>query len=82
MTKELDNYSAFEGINLSNARSEDETHEQYRGRLRQNKEILKTYFTYGRDAFKDMFPDGVSEALQNSIAEDKKANAKKLGEAK
>tara|TARA_B110000238_G_scaffold165794_1_gene181241 strand:- start:219 stop:467 length:249 start_codon:yes stop_codon:yes gene_type:complete len=82
MTKTVDNYSAFEGINLSNARSEDETYEQYRGRLRQNKEILKTYFTYGRDAFKDMFPGGVAEALQNSVAEDEKVNAKKLGEAK
>jgi len=82
MTKELDNYSAFEGINLSNARSEDETYEQYRGRLRQNKEILKTYFLYGRDVFKEMFPNGVAESLKNSVAEENTANAEKLGEAK
>jgi len=86
MTKEQDNYSAFEGLNLSNARSEGETYEQYRGRLRQNKEILKTYFQLGRDAFKDIFPNGVHEALQDSAEEayneNEKANAKQLGEAK
>ena len=32
-----DNYKAFEGLNLSNARSEDETYEQYKSRLRTNK---------------------------------------------
>ena len=52
MTKEIDNYKAFAGINLSNARSEGETYEQYKGRLRQNKSIIKTYFQLGRDAFK------------------------------
>jgi len=86
MTKEQDNYSAFEGLNLSNARSEGETYEQYRGRLRQNKDILKLYKTVGRDNFKEMFPNGVHEALKNSAEEtyneNEKANAKQLGEAK
>jgi len=79
MAKEQDNYSAFEGLNLSNARSEDETYEQYKGRLRQNKSILKTYSTLGRDVFKEMFPNGVAEALQTSEVEE---NTKELGEAK
>ena len=82
MAKETDNYSAFEGLNLSNARSEDETYEQYRGRLRQNKSIIKTYFQLGRDAFKDMFPNGVHEALQGSAEEAYNENAKELGESK
>ena len=30
MTKEIDNYKAFAGINLSNARSVGETYEQYK----------------------------------------------------
>ena len=34
MTKETDNYSAFNNINLSNARSEDESYKDYRKRLK------------------------------------------------
>ena len=30
MAKTTDNYSAFEGINLSNARSENESYEDYK----------------------------------------------------
>ena len=78
MAKEIDNYKAFAGINLSNARSEGETYEQYKGRLRQNKSIIKTYFQLGRDAFKEMFPNGVAEALQ----EQPKVNTETLGEVK
>ena len=86
MTKELDNYSAFNNINLSNARSEDESYEDYKKRLKQNKQIMNLYFTIGRDAFKEMFPGGVGEALKNSAEEayneNEKENAKQLGEAK
>ena len=74
MTKELDNYSAFNNINLSNARSEDESYEDYKKRLKQNKQIIDLYFTVGRDNFKEMFPNGVQEAL--------KASQETLGEAK
>ncbi len=66
MTKEQDNYSAFAGVNLSNARSENESYEDYRKRLKQNKDILKLYKTVGRDNFKQMFPNGVQEALKNT----------------
>ena len=59
MTKEQDNYSAFNEVNLSNARSENESYEDYRKRLKQNKQILELYNTIGRDAFKEMFPNGV-----------------------
>jgi len=53
-------------INLSNARSENESYEGYRNRLKTNKQILKTYFTMGRDAFREMFPNGVGEAMQQA----------------
>ena len=66
MTKELDNYSAFNELNLSNARSENESYEDYKKRLKQNKGILKLYNTVGRDVFKEMFPNGVKEALENT----------------
>jgi len=54
-------------INLSNARSENESYEEYRNRLKTNREILKTYFTYGREAFREMFPNGVSDAMQQAV---------------
>ena len=86
MTKETDNYSAFNNINLSNARSENESYEDYRKRLKQNKDILKLYNTIGRDAFKEMFPAGIHEALKNSAEEiyneNEKENAESLGESK
>ena len=66
MTKTTDNYSAFNDINLSNARSENESYEDYKQRLKQNKQILKLYNTVGRDVFKEMFPNGVQEALKNT----------------
>ena len=82
MAKEQDNYSAFNEINLSNARSENESYEDYRKRIKQNKQIIDLYFTVGRDAFKEMFPGGVQEALKNSAEEAYNENAKELGESK
>ena len=74
MAKTIDNYSAFEGVNLSNARSKNESYEDYKKRLKQNEQILKLYNQVGRDNFKEMFPNGVQEALKTST--------EKLGEAK
>ena len=82
MTKKQDNYSAFNEVNLSNARSENESFEDYKKRQKQNKEITKIYSIAGRDGFKAMFPNGVLEAIKNSEKEAEKANAKTLGEAK
>jgi len=79
MTKTVDNYSAFNEVNLSNARGENESYEDYKKRQKQNKEIVKVYNTTGRDNFKQMFPNGVLEAIKNS---EEKANAEKVGEAK
>ena len=78
MTKEQDNYSAFAGVNLSNARSENESYEDYKKRLKQNEGILKVYNTIGRDNFKEMFPGGVQEALKKA----EEFSQEKLGEAK
>ena len=81
MTKEIDNYSAFAEVNLSNARSENESYEDYKKRLKQNKQILKLYSTVGRDNFKQMFPNGIQEAIKNA-EEESKTSTEKLGEAK
>jgi len=74
MTQEIEEYRPFSNLNLSNARSENESYEDYRKRLKQNEAILKVYNTVGRDNFKEMFPEGVQEALKTST--------EKLGEAK
>ena len=81
MTETVDNYSAFNEVNLSNARSENESYEDYKKRQKQNKEILKLYNTVGRDGFKEMFPNGVQEAIKNA-EEAEKVNTETLGEAK
>ena len=78
MAKTIDNYKAFAGVNLSNARSENESYEDYRKRLKQNKDILKMYFTVGRENFKQLFPNGVLEALKTV----EKTPQEEVGEAK
>ena len=82
MTKTVDNYSAFNEVNLSNARSKNESFEDYKKRQKQNNEIVKLYSIVGRDNFKQMFPNGVLEAIKNSEKEAEKANTEKLGETK
>jgi len=81
MTKTTDNYSAFNELNLSNARSENETYEDYKKRLKQNKQILKMYNTMGRDAFKELFPAGVGEAMKLSSEEAYNENEKEKAKA-
>ena len=82
MTKIVDNYSAFNEVNLSNARSENESQEDYKKRLKQNSEIVKLYTTVGRDNFKQMFPNGILEAIKNADEKAEKVNAEELGEVK
>ena len=78
-----ENYSAFEKLNLSDTRSENETREDYKKRLRQNKLALKLYDKVGRDAFKEMFPEGITyEMFETPTEEEVKENSKKLGELK
>ena len=74
-----ENYSALEKLNLSDTRSENETREDYKKRLRQNKLALKLYDKVGRDAFKEMFPEGISyEMFETPTEEEVKENSKKL----
>jgi len=82
MTKTVDNYSAFNEVNLSNARSENESYEDYKKRQKQNSEIIKLYKKVGRDNFKQMFPNGIIEAIKKADEEAEKTNAETLGEAK
>ena len=80
MTKEIDNYKAFAGVNLSNARSENESYEDYKKRLKQNEQILKLYNTVGRDVFKEMFPAGIEYKVFEK--QEEKVIQEEVGEAK
>ena len=82
MAKEIDNYKAFAGVNLSNARSENESYEDYRARLRRNEKILKLYNTVGRDIFKQMFPEGIQYKVFEQPKEEEKVTQEEVGEAK
>ena len=52
--------SVFKDLNLSDARSKNETREEYKLRLKQNRQIMKVYNTVGREQFQQMFPEGIS----------------------
>ena len=54
------NYSAFENLNLNDTRSKNETREEYKLRLKRNRQIMKIYVKVGREQFQLMFPEGVS----------------------
>ena len=53
------NYSAFENLNLNDTRSKNETREEYKLRLKRNRQIMKIYDKVGREQFQLMFPEGV-----------------------
>jgi len=74
MVKKQDDYRAFNETNFSNARSENESFEDYKKRLKQNEQILKMYKTVGKNVFKEMFPAGVGEALKNIEQEKEKTS--------
>ena len=80
MAKTTDNYEAFAGVNLSNARSENESYEDYRERLRRNEKILKLYNTVGRDIFKEMFPAGIEYKVFEK--QEEKVIQEEVGETK
>ena len=61
MSENEEKYSAFEGVNLSNARAENESFEDYKSRRKFNQKVLKLYKELGPRQFEEMFPGGASE---------------------
>ena len=59
----------FKGVNLSNARSEDENYEEYRTRLKLNNILQKQYKKVGREQFLEMYPAGVKYAIDQAKEE-------------
>ena len=76
-------YSAFENLNLSDARMKNETIEEYKKRMKRNKEALKLYNTIGREQFQEMFPEGMNyKMFETPTKEEIKEDIETLGEAK
>ena len=76
-------YQAFKGLNLNGARSENETRDEYKERLKRNKKVLKIYNTVGRDQFQQMFPEGITyDMFEQPTKEEIEQSNEKLGEAK
>ena len=66
MLEKEEKYSAFEGVNLSNARSKDESFEDYKSRRKFNQKVLKLYKELGPRQFEVMFPGGVKELFNQT----------------
>jgi len=61
MSEKEKKYSAFEGVNLSNAREESESFDDYKSRRKFNQKILKLYRELGPRQFEATFPGGALE---------------------
>lgn len=61
--------SLFDQLNLSPSRGENEKYDDYVLRRKRNNNIMKKYRHHGREVFKSVFPEGVTETsledLQN-----------------
>ena len=68
--------SLFKDINLSDKREENESREDYVKRRKRNKRVLKLYMTYGREVFKQAFPDGVTNtSVEQLMSTNEESNA-------
>ena len=78
--------SVFKDLNLSDARSENETREEYKLRKKRNNQIMKIYNKVGREQFQQMFPEGVNykmfEQPKEEVQKENKIPTKGFGEAK
>ena len=66
--------SVFKDLNLNDARSKNETREEYKLRLKQNKQVMKVYNKLGREQFQQMFPEGANYKMFEAPKEE--ANGK------
>ena len=68
----------FKGVNLSNARSENETFEEYKERQKLNALLQKQYRQFGREEFIKMYPAGVKYAIDQAKEKIKNNNKQQL----
>ena len=66
-----DEISLFKGINLSSQRDEGESYEEYKNRLKVNKDLIKIYKMLGREETKLQYPEGFKQALIKAMEKEK-----------
>ena len=69
--------SVFKDLNLIDARSKNETREEYKLRLKQNRQVMKIYNKVGREQFKQMFPEGVNYDMFKQLTKEEVVNEKR-----
>ena len=74
--------SMFEGLNMNNARGEDEDFQDYKARQKINKNLEKIYKKLGSEECKKQFPMGFKYAIIQSIENTNKKDEAKLGALK
>ena len=67
----MEQQSVFTDLNLSDARLDNESREDYKSRLKFNRKVLKLYNKIGREAYKAAFPQGVMKAYVEAEASEK-----------
>ena len=63
--------TVFFDLELSEARLDNESREEYKARKKFNRKILKLYQKIGREAYKAAFPQGVMKAYVEAEASEK-----------
>ena len=66
--------SMFEGLNMNNARGEDEDFQDYKARQKMNKNLEKIYKKLGSEECKKQFPMGFKYAIIQDIENTNKKN--------
>ena len=64
----MEQQSVFTDLNLSDARLDNESREDYKSRLKFNRKVLKLYNKIGREAYKAAFPQGIVKAYAEAEA--------------
>ena len=62
----MEEQSVFFDLNLSDARLDNESREDYKARKKFNRKILKLYQKIGRETYKAAFPQGIMKAYADA----------------
>ena len=71
-----DEVSVFEGINLYSKREEDESYNDYKQRMKMNKDLQKIYAKLGREECKRQYPQGFRYAINQALVEEHEKSIK------
>ena len=67
----MEQQTVFFDLDLSDARLDNESREDYKARKKFNKKVLKLYRKIGREAYKAAFPQGIVKAFAEAETDSK-----------